>query len=149
MSSVEDAIINSETSSIRNSSGVGSGSDNSSNNNKLGSDGGLLIGATATDTTEYVPDYRSILDHYEENKKTNTTSPVMTVFEKALVLGKRATQIAYGAEPLFDVPARLNKVEEIAEEELRLGKNPFMIKRDLGNGKFEYWAVRDMITNLD
>jgi DNA-directed RNA polymerase subunit K/omega len=95
-----------------------------------------------------MPDYRSILDHYEENKKKNTTSPVMTVFEKALVLGKRATQIAYGAEPLFDVPARLTKVEEIAEEELRLGKNPFMIKRDLGNNKYEYWAVRDMITNL-
>ena len=140
MSSAEQTIIHSEAASARNSSASGA-------NNK--SDGGQLVGSTATDTTEYMPDYRSILDHYEENKKTNTTSPVMTVFEKALVLGKRATQIAYGAEPLFDVPARLTKVEDIAEEELRLGKNPFMIKRDLGNSKFEYWAVRDMITSLD
>jgi len=142
MSSVEHTIINSETVSARNSTGTGS-------NNKSSTEGGQLVGSTATDTTEYMPDYRSILDHYEETKKNNTTSPVMTVFEKALVLGKRATQIAYGAEPLFDVPARLTKVEEIAEEELRLGKNPFMIKRDLGNSKYEYWAVRDMITSLD
>ncbi len=142
MSSAEQTIIHSEGTSARGVSG-------SSANNKSSNDAGQLIGSTATETTEYMPDYRSILDHYEENKKNNTTSPVMTVFEKAIVLGKRATQIAYGAEPLFDVPARLTKVEDIAEEELRLGKNPFMIKRDLGNGKFEYWAVRDMITSLD
>jgi DNA-directed RNA polymerase subunit K/omega len=146
MSSAEQTIIRSEAASARNSAGSGA---NNKSDNKLNNDGGHLVGSTATDTTEYMPDYRSILDHYEENKKTNTTSPVMTVFEKALVLGKRATQIAYGAEPLFDVPARLTKVEEIAEEELRLGKNPFIIKRDLGNSKFEYWAVRDMITSLD
>ena len=142
MSSVEQTIIHSEAASTRNSASTGS-------NNRSTGDGGQLVGSTATDTTEYMPDYRSILDHYEETKKNNTTSPVMTVFEKALVIGKRATQIAYGAEPLFDVPARLTKVEEIAEEELRLGKNPFMIKRDLGNGKYEYLAVRDMITSLD
>jgi DNA-directed RNA polymerase subunit K/omega len=142
MSSVEQTIIHSEATSTRNSASTGS-------NNRSTGDNGQLVGSTATDTTEYMPDYRSILDHYEETKKNNTTSPVMTVFEKALVIGKRATQIAYGAEPLFDVPARMTKVEEIAEEELRLGKNPFMIKRDLGNGKYEYWAVRDMITSLD
>ena len=141
MSAVEQTIIHSEATSTRNSASTGS-------NNRSTGDTGQLVGSTATDTTEYMPDYRSILDHYEETKKNNTTSPVMTVFEKALVIGKRATQIAYGAEPLFDVPARLTKVEEIAEEELRLGKNPFMIKRDLGNGKYEYWAVRDMITSL-
>jgi DNA-directed RNA polymerase subunit K/omega len=140
MSSAEQNIIHSETAS------VGSASNNT---RSAANDSGQLVGSTATETTEYMPDYRAILDHYEEMKKNNTTSPVMTVFEKSLVLGKRATQIAYGAEPLFDVPARLTKVEEIAEEELRLGKNPFMIKRDLGNSRFEYWAVRDMITSLD
>lgn len=143
MSSADQKIIHSE-----NASAVSANSQVStrgSNNDATGQ----LVGSTATEATEYMADYRSILDHYEELKKTNTTSPVMTVFEKSLVLGKRATQIAYGAEPLFDVPARLTKVEEIAEEELRLGKNPFMIKRDLGNSRFEYWAVRDMITSLD
>lgn len=141
MSSVEQQIIMSEGASSKNSS-VNHGK------SSMG-DGGQLIGSTATETTEYMPDYRAILDNYEEMKKNNTTSPVMTIFEKALVLGKRATQIAYGAEPLFDVPARLTTVEAIAEEELRLGKNPFIIKRDLGNGKYEYWAARDMISSLD
>jgi len=146
MASVEQTIIHSENASGKTDRQSASGS---TNNRSSGTDSGQLVGSTATETTEYMPDYRSILDHYEENKKNNSTSPVMTVFEKSLVLGKRATQIAYGAEPLFDVPSRLTKVEEIAEEELRLGKNPFMIKRDLGNGRFEYWAVRDMITSLD
>jgi hypothetical protein len=143
MSASDQKIIHSENIS------VAANSQASSRGATLTGDGGQLVGSTATETTEYMPDYRAILDHYEEMKKNNTTSPVMTVFEKSLVLGKRATQIAYGAEPLFDVPARLTKVEDIAEEELRLGKNPFMIKRDLGNGRFEYWAVRDMITSLD
>jgi len=146
MASIEQTIIHSETVSARSDGN----SSNGFNTRTSGTDAsGQLVGSTATETTEYMPDYRSILDHYEENKKNNSTSPVMTVFEKALVIGKRATQIAYGAEPLFDVPSRLTKVEEIAEEELRLGKNPFMIKRDLGNSRFEYWAVRDMITSLD
>lgn len=142
MSSAEQKVIMSESaSSVKNSSFQHGKSSTGEN--------GQLIGSTSTETTEYMPDYRSILDNYEEMKKNNTTSPIMTVFEKALVLGKRATQIANGAEALFDVPARLTKVEDIAEEELRLGKNPFMIKRDLGNNKYEYWAVRDMITSLD
>ena len=143
MSASDQKIIHSENISVV------ANSQASNRGSGLAGDNGQLVGSTATETTEYMPDYRAILDHYEEMKQNNTTSPVMTVFEKSLVLGKRATQIAYGAEPLFDVPARLTKVEEIAEEELRLGKNPFMIKRDLGNGRFEYWAVRDMITSLD
>jgi len=143
MSSADQKIIHSENTSV---AAVNSQTSTRGSNNEVS---GQLVGSTATDATEYMADYRAILDHYEELKQKNTTSPVMTVFEKSLVLGKRATQIAYGAEPLFDVPARLTKVEEIAEEELRLGKNPFMIKRDLGNNRFEYWAVRDMITSLD
>ena len=145
MSSADQKIIHSE-----NVSAAATNSQTSMRKSVANNDAsGQLVGSTATEATEYMADYRAILDHYEELKKNNTTSPVMTVFEKSLVLGKRATQIAYGAEPLFDVPARLTKVEEIAEEELRLGKNPFMIKRDLGNSRFEYWAVRDMITSLD
>ena len=146
MSSTDQKIIHSENISAAAATNSQTSMRKSVANNDAS---GQLVGSTATEATEYMADYRAILDHYEELKKNNTTSPVMTVFEKSLVLGKRATQIAYGAEPLFDVPARLTKVEEIAEEELRLGKNPFMIKRDLGNSRFEYWAVRDMITSLD
>jgi DNA-directed RNA polymerase I, II, and III subunit RPABC2 len=93
-------------------------------------------------TTEYHDDYRNLLANYDPMK--NKSAPEMTKYEMALVIGKRATQIANGAIPLIDVPARMYKVDEIAEEELRQKKTPFIIRRDLGNSKYEYWKVKDM-----
>ncbi len=80
---------------------------------------------------------------------TRVTDPMMTEFEKSLIIGKRATAIAYGAEPLIDVPARMVNVVEIAEEELRQKKTPYIVRRDLGNGKYEFWKIRDMIISFE
>ena len=93
-------------------------------------------------STEYMDDYRNLMLNYDPTK--NKSAPEMTKYELALVIGKRATQIAQGAIPLIDVPARMTKVDEIAEEELRQKKTPFIIRRDLGNGKYEYWKIKDM-----
>lgn len=93
-------------------------------------------------TVEYQDDYRNLLTSYDPAK--NKSAPEMTKYELALIIGKRATQLAYGAVPLINVPARMVRVEEIAEEELRQKKTPFIIQRSLGNEKFEYWKVKDM-----
>jgi DNA-directed RNA polymerase subunit K/omega len=93
-------------------------------------------------SVEYMDDYRNLMLNYDPAK--NKSAPEMTKYELALVIGKRATQIAQGAIPLFDVPARMTHVDEIAEEELRQKKTPFIIRRDLGNGKYEYWKIKDM-----
>lgn len=87
-------------------------------------------------------DYRNLMLSYDPLK--NKSAPEMTKYELALIIGKRATQIARGAIPLIDVPARMTKVDEIAEEELRQKKTPFIIRRDLGNSKYEYWKIKDM-----
>lgn len=99
-------------------------------------------GETDTLSVEYMDDYRKLMLNYDPAK--NKSAPEMTKYELALVIGKRATQIAQGAIPLIDVPARMNRVDEIAEEELRQKKTPFIIRRDLGNGKYEYWKIKDM-----
>ena len=91
---------------------------------------------------EYQDDYRNLLTSYDPTK--NKSAPEMTKYELALIIGKRATQLAHGAVPLINVPARMTKVEEIAEEELRQKKTPFIIQRNLGNEKYEYWKVKDM-----
>lgn len=91
----------------------------------------------------YEPDIREIMCNYDPSK--NVSSNIMNKFEKTMILGKRATQIAYGADALFDVLPTMNNVIEIAEEELRLKKTPYIIERDLGNGKVEYWKIADMI----
>lgn len=58
----------------------------------------------------------------------------LTKFEKAKIIGQRATQIALGAPPLVDITG-LSDAIEIAEKEHAEHKIPFMIKRDFPNHK--------------
>mgnify|MGYP000737136185 CR=1 FL=1 len=99
------------------------------------------------DNETITEDYRMLLMNYEPSK--NVTRPLMTKYEKAFILGKRATMLARGAEPLIDVPEGETDVIAIAEEELNKKLTPFIIERDLGNGKKEIWKIKDMIINLD
>lgn len=95
--------------------------------------------------SNYETDYRDILTKYDVAK--NITRPRMTQYEKALVLGKRATQISTGAKPNITVKVGMTVVE-IATEELRQQKVPFILKRPIGN-RFEYWKIKDLIVNLE
>ena len=90
-------------------------------------------------------DYRSIMMNYDFSK--NKTLPKITKYEKALLVGKRAKQIEEGANPNVKVLPGQNAIE-IAEEELRQRKIPFIIKRPIGN-KFEYWKPADMEVIMD
>ena len=85
-------------------------------------------------------DYREILINYDYTK--NKTLPKITKYEKALLIGKRAKQIEDGANPNITVMAGQSAID-IAEEELRQRKIPFIIKRPNGN-TFEYWKPADM-----
>ena len=86
-------------------------------------------------------DYRTILASYDPAK--NKSRPIITIYERTLLVGKRATQIAYGANPLIDVQPGMNEVA-IAEEELKQRKIPLLIKRTIGDHT-EYWRPCDMI----
>ena len=72
------------------------------------------------------------------------TYPVLSKYEKAKIIGIRVNQLNYGAEPFVTVKQlNLDKVI-IVEEELKQKKLPFIIKRPMPNGKFEYWNVKDL-----
>ena len=86
-------------------------------------------------------DYRNILSAYVPTK--NKSRPIISIYERTLLIGKRATQIAYGANPLISVEPGMNEVA-IAEEELRQRKIPLIIKRTIGDHT-EYWKPGDMI----
>ena len=90
-------------------------------------------------------DYRYIITNYDFSK--NKTLPKITKYEKALLVGKRAKQIEEGANPNVKVLPGQTSID-IAEEELRQRKIPFIIKRPLGN-KFEYWKPIDMEVIMD
>jgi len=72
------------------------------------------------------------------------TIPYLTKYEKARVLGQRAKQIETGAKPLVKVPENVIDSYVIAELELREKKIPFIIKRPIPGGKFEYWNLKDL-----
>lgn len=64
------------------------------------------------------------------------TNPYMSKYERAAILGKRAEQIASGS-PIYislDLETRNPPSPlEVAEQELKEGKIPFIIRRNLPN----------------
>lgn len=73
------------------------------------------------------------------------TLPIMTKYERARILGMRAKQLNSGAMPMIAIPDNINGDGYIiAELELKEKKIPFIIRRPLPNGGFEFWRVRDL-----
>tara|TARA_B110000285_G_scaffold39695_1_gene43274 strand:- start:3024 stop:3716 length:693 start_codon:yes stop_codon:yes gene_type:complete len=72
------------------------------------------------------------------------TIPIMTKYESTRILGQRAKQIETGAQPLVDVPPDIIDSYIIAENELKAKKIPFIIRRPIPNGGFEYWHSYDL-----
>jgi DNA-directed RNA polymerase I, II, and III subunit RPABC2 len=72
------------------------------------------------------------------------TLPFLTKYEKARILGQRAKQIETGSKPFIKVPENIIDSYVIAELELREKKIPFIIKRPIPSGAFEYWNVKDL-----
>lgn len=72
------------------------------------------------------------------------TIPYLTKYEKARVLGQRAKQIEHGAKPFVKVPENVVDGYIIAELELQQKKMPFIIRRPIPSGGFEYWNIKDL-----
>jgi DNA-directed RNA polymerase subunit K/omega len=72
------------------------------------------------------------------------TVPFLTKYEKTRVIGQRAKQIEDGANPFIKVPENVIEGYIIAEMELKEKKIPFIIRRPVPGGAFEYWKLRDL-----
>ena len=92
----------------------------------------------------YVNDYREILSSYDI--KNNKSPNVITDYELAVLIGNRAQQLALNAPPLIDNIDGMSYIE-IAEEELRQKKSPFLFCRIIGN-KEEYYKLEDIEVNF-
>ena len=78
------------------------------------------------------------------NDVNHTTLPIMTRYERAKIIGLRATQINSGADVLIDIPDNIIDGITIAKMELVQKKIPFIIRRPLPNGKSEYWDINEL-----
>ena len=111
--------------------------------------------------TNYINDVHpeTSIQNYEEVKKLSLvvrnvygivvdplhkTNPIMTKYEYSRILGQRAKQIESGATPFVKVDNNIIDSYVIAENELKEKKIPFIIRRPIPNGGFEYWNVNDL-----
>lgn len=67
----------------------------------------------------------------------------ITKYEKAQIIGTRATQIANGAKPTIEINGYVSAIE-IAEREYKANKIPLIIKRTLPNGSSNSFKVSEL-----
>jgi DNA-directed RNA polymerase I, II, and III subunit RPABC2 len=73
------------------------------------------------------------------------TYPFLTNYERTKIIGLRANQISKGSVPFIVVPPHITDVRDIARLELEQKRLPYLIKRPLPNGTFEYWRLMDLL----
>lgn len=78
--------------------------------------------------------------------KRHKSVPYLTVFEKTKILGFRANQLAQGSKPfIYPVPPHVTDVLEIAAMELEQRRLPYILKRPMPDGTFEYVKLTDLL----
>jgi DNA-directed RNA polymerase subunit K/omega len=81
-------------------------------------------------------------ENIDENHKTY---PFLTLYERTRIIGLRSNQLSQGARPFINVPEHVVDVREIARLELEQKRLPYIIKRPLPNGQYEYWRLADLM----
>ena len=80
---------------------------------------------------------------YDEKKSKYITSKYLNKYEKTKVISERVQQLANNSKPLIANPENYNNIYDIALEELKQKKIPFIIKRPINN-TYEYWKLEDL-----
>ncbi|KAI1302410.1 DNA-directed RNA polymerases I, II, and III subunit RPABC2 [Halotydeus destructor] len=73
-----------------------------------------------------------------------TTTPYMTKYERARILGTRALQIAMCAPVMVELEGETDPLQ-IAMKELKARKIPIIIRRYLPDGSYEDWSIDELI----
>jgi len=73
-----------------------------------------------------------------------TTTPYMTKYERARVLGTRALQIAMCAPVMVELEGETDPLQ-IAMKELKQRKIPIIIRRYMPDGSYEDWGIDELI----
>ena len=81
------------------------------------------------------------LSHSKQTKQKITT-PYITKYERARILGVRATQISMNSPVMIETNGLTDPLE-IALEEYKQKKIPLIIRRPIPNGTYEDWKLTD------
>lgn len=97
--------------------------------------------------SEFITSDFSFLQEYYD-PQNNTTSNILSIYEKTKLLGLRMSQLANGSPTVLSMnvlPTDNVTIRTIAEKELYTKVLPFIIVRRLPNDNIEYWNLSDMI----
>ncbi|KAJ1335096.1 DNA-directed RNA polymerase subunit RPABC2 [Microdochium nivale] len=73
-----------------------------------------------------------------------STTPYLTKYEKARILGTRALQISMNAPVLVDLEGESDPLQ-IAIKELREKKIPLIVRRYMPDGYYEDWTCEELL----
>ncbi|CAM0140220.1 subunit common to RNA polymerases I, II, and III [Umbelopsis sp. WA50703] len=79
-----------------------------------------------------------------QESRERVTTPYMTKYERARVLGTRALQISLNAPVMIELNGESDPLV-IAMKELREKKIPLIVRRFLPDNSYEDWHVKDLI----
>ncbi|KAJ7293118.1 subunit common to RNA polymerase I [Mycena rebaudengoi] len=119
-----------------------------------GEDGAQVNGVNGADHDQDMPDggqhqegaAGSGLAGERQPNKVRVTTPYLTKYERARILGTRALQISMNAPVLVPLDGETDALQ-IAIKELSQRKIPLIIRRYLPDGSFEDWSVSELISD--
>ena len=77
--------------------------------------------------------------------KNHLSYPFLNKYEITKIIGHRANELSQGARPYINLEKHVTDPKEIARMELEQRRLPYIIKRPMPNGKFEYWRLTDLV----
>lgn len=94
---------------------------------------------------DYVESINQKLPLVGADDKNHKSQPFLTQYERTRILGFRTNQLAQGARAFITVPPHITSTLEIAKLELEQRRLPFIVKRPMPDGSFEYWRLSDLL----
>lgn len=113
---------------------------NADDNNEIKLSKNINIEEPNSDLVKYLDD--KIIKEFLNKPKV--TLPLITKFEYSKIKSIRMSQLSNNANPFIKTTS--SNIEEIADEEIKQMKLPFIIKRNLPNGDYELWRLNELAT---
>ncbi|GAA5908046.1 hypothetical protein JCM6882_000210 [Rhodosporidiobolus microsporus] len=85
-------------------------------------------------------------EKFDKANEERVTTPYMTKYERARILGTRALQISMNAPVMVPLTQGESDPLVIAQMELAARKIPLVVRRFLPDGSFEDWMVSELLT---
>ncbi|KAH7078968.1 RNA polymerase, subunit omega/K/RPB6, partial [Paraphoma chrysanthemicola] len=111
-------------------------------------DDNIVVSGDASAATAAKDKAKNTVESEKDKRVDNdkrTTTPYMTKYERARVLGTRALQISGNAPVLIDVEGMTDPLQ-IAAKELQEKKIPLVVRRYLPDGFYEDWTCEELLT---